>query len=485
MKKNSILFVFLLAAFAVIACLGGGGCGGSSSGNINSSSNRTQFIAAISSIVDDLQEIADSAVTNRKVVNAIQDIVSQYLVTDASDNTITQRAIGRTFMESSDMMFERLTDNVSFDVAVYVKSWSNKHITVKNGVVTDFVTDTDDFQLTITSTDNHVTKLTITPESTTGYWQAYTGASELLNILFSQQLNQRTNENHHYLLVVYTYSSANVEVTYDGTTLLEGTVEIDYPGKTAVTPDTTSDPVWANTPHEAIFDVTLYPQDNKDYEVVIELDREVKSTGSNSIATNSNLNMYRESTSGNKLSTILDMSAGINASVPSGSTRPSAATVTALDLNIADKLRLAEDKPLDLVSLMVLYFTSGLRETVEEVEEDAEGINDILSDAGLAIYLNKASDKAADVRAMASVIGSGSNEYNHVRFGVQFVGSDEVELVRNIANKEDLQQLRTLIGKVSAQVQILANMLTNSGLLTEVTGNEIIQIVFEDLFGTN
>ena len=140
MKKNSILFMFLLAAFAVIACLGGGGCGGSSSGNINSSSNRTQFIAAISSIVDDLQEIADSAVTNRKVVNAIQDIVSQYLVTDASDNTITQRAIGRTFMESSDMMFKGLTDNSSFDVAVYVKSWSNKHITVKNGVVTDFVT---------------------------------------------------------------------------------------------------------------------------------------------------------------------------------------------------------------------------------------------------------------------------------------------------------------------------------------------------------
>ncbi|MBQ7733544.1 MAG: hypothetical protein IJT58_05950 [Synergistaceae bacterium] len=484
MKKNTSFWGLLLAACLLYVCIMGVGCGGSSSG-VNSSSNRAQFVAAISSIVDDLQEIADSAVTNRKVVNAIQDIVGQYLVTDASDPTITQRAIGRTFMDRDDMMFEELTDNASFDVAAYVKSWSNKHITVKNGVVTDFVTGTDDFQLTITSTDNHVTKLTITPESTTGYWQAYVGVSEILNTLFSQQLDQVTNESHHYLLVVYTYSSANVEVTYNGTTLLEGTVEVDYPGKTAVTPDTTSDPVWANTPHEAIFDVTLYPQDNKDYEVVVELDRELKSTGSNSITTNSNLNMYRQATSGNKLSTILDMSAGINASVPSGSTRPSAATITALDLNIADKLRLAEDKPLDLVSLMLLYFTSGLRETVEEVEEDAEDINDILSDSELAIYLNKASDKAADVRAMAGVIGSGSNAYNHVRFGVQFVGSDEVELVRDIANKEDLQQLRTLIGKVSAQVQVLANMLTNSGLLTEVTGNEIIQIVFEDLFGTN
>ncbi|MBR2208420.1 MAG: hypothetical protein IJ859_06380 [Synergistaceae bacterium] len=475
MKKYNILFALL---FVFCVTILGGGCGSSHSDNPIAANNSDQFVAAVGDVADDLQKIANDAFNDRKVVNAIEAIVRQYLITDPNDATIMNRAIGKTF-SASDIKVVDLQDNPSFDKIVYVKTWANRHITAKDGVVaaSDFQVGTVDFQLTVISGD-HTTKLTVTPNSTTGYWQAFIASTQLLNKLFDKQLQAFDGADHNYLVLIYSYSDATIDVKYDDETLLKGTIKISYPGVTGVTPDTTGAPVYAQTPHTAKFDLTLYPQaSGKDYNVKIELERNTTSTGTNAISNVSNLKMYR--TTG---SNILTMNAGTDLTATAASSTPTAASLKALDLNIADKIRLAQNSPLNLVNLMTYYVTRADSDiTPEEVESDAAEINKLLSNAGLAVYLNKSSEKNADVRATAGKIGG----YNHVRFGLQFVGSDEVELVRDIANQEDLQKIRTLAGSVAPMIQQLADLLTNNGIITNVTSNGIIKTIFEDLFGSS
>ena len=432
--------------------------------------NRNQFIDAMGSVVDDLQAIASSALSNRKVITAIDDIVRQYLVT-SGDTTAKDRAIGRTFA-AADVTSKDLSNNPSFDKAALVKLWSEKHITVENNKVQSLDLGTSDFQLTITSSDSHVTKLTVTPTSTTGYWQAFGAASSVLDALFSKNPTlPESLKGIRFLLCAYTYASAKIEVTYDGTKLLDGTISVSYPGKNS------GDMVYLNTPHTTTYALTLYPQDNKTYTVGIDLTRETKSTGDNSVSNATALKMYRK---GSVNTTILDVTAGADATVPSGSTRPSAASLTKLDLNIADRIRLAESSSLDLVKLMGLYVT-GENATEETVKNNVANINTLLSNAGLSVYLNESSNKAGDIRALASKIGT----YPHARFGIQFVGASEPELVRNIANQDDLKQIQALLGKVAPQVQVLTQLLTSTGLLGYVTENDIIKVIFNDLFGTH
>ncbi|MBQ9565803.1 MAG: hypothetical protein IJU98_09475 [Synergistaceae bacterium] len=471
MRNRKFLAVLAAMGLAFLA-VAGGGCGGSSH---HGASSRDQFVDAVGTVVDDLQAIADSAVSNRKVITAINDIVSQYLVSSAEDATVRNRAIGRTFT-ADDIVIRDFTGNPNYDKAAFVKIWSNKHITVKNNVVETFVTGQSDFQLTITGSDGHVTKLTITPDGSTGYWQALSQVSALLNALYGEETAGQVGEKHNYLVFAYVYASANMKVEYDGTTLLDGKVSLSYSGKT---PDSTSDPVYANTPHTTKYALTLYPQDNKDYTVGIDLTRETKSSGDNAVSNSTQLKLYRKGSDAST-KTLLDVNAGVDATVPSGSTRPSAASLTALDLNIADRIRLAESSPLDLVSLMGLYVT-GTSATEETVKGNVASINTLLSNAGLSVYLNKSATKAGDIRALAGKIGS----YNHARFGIQFNGASEPELVRDIANPDDMQQLKALVGKVAPQIQALAQLLTGTGLQSELTDNEIIQIIFEDLFGTD
>ena len=474
MRKSSfcfLLFVLLLA----LCVMGSGGCGGSSNDDSSGSDNRSQFINAVGDVVDGLQDIADSALSNRKVITAIDDIIGQYVVLSSTDSTLQNRAIGRTLM-ANDVISGDWAGNPSFDKVAYVPIWSNKHIGVENNVVTAFETGQSDFQLTVTSRDNHVTKLTITPASTSGYWQAFPGASALLEALATEERKAVLGE-HRYLVCAYTYASANIKVEYDGTTLMDGTISVNYPGKTTTLPGNTGALVFANTPHTTKFALTLYPQDNKDYSVGIDLTNEVISSGANSIRNVADLALYRKT--GSTTRTILDVSAGMDATVPSGSTRPSAAVLKPFDLNIAGKIRLAESGSLDLVKLMGLYVTGGANVSEETVKSNAEKINTLFSDAGLSLYLNGSTTKAGDVRALAGNMGG----YNHVRYGIQFVGADKPELVRNIANPEDMAQLKTLIGSVSTQARLLAQLLTSTGLLGNVTDNEIIRLVFEDLFG--
>lgn len=475
--KCGILSVLSLAVCAMIACMVVGGCGGSS-GSSRTQSSRDQLIAAIGDIADSLQTIADSAFSNGKVINAIKDIAGQYLVLSADDTTLLNRAIGRTFM-ADDIMSRDITGNPSFDVAVYVKAWSNKHITVENGAVTSFVTGTSDFQLTITSSDNHVTKLTITPNSTTGYWQVFTAASALISRMFNARMGQMFGE-HSYLILVYSYSSANIKVEYNGTVLLEGTLTLNFPTKTAVTPDTMGEAVFFNNSHTSKYNFTLHPQDNKDYNVKFNLDRSVQSNGSNSLSSTSSIKLYRQLASGTS-QTILEANAGSDMTVQQGSSRPSSLSLKAFNLNIADKIRISESSPLDLVRLMTLYYTGGNDVPESTLQSNAAQLNNILSNAGLSFYLNKSTSKAGDIRAAVGEI----QNVRHIRFGVQFPDSNEVEFIRDIANPDDLNQIKTLISTVSEQAQLLAQLLTNSGLLSNVTDNSIIKLIFEDLFGSN
>ena len=465
MTGKKFLAVWAAMGLAFLAIASGGGCGGSPSGGAN---YWDQFIDAVGDVVDDLQAIADSAVSNRKVITAINDIATQYLVS-SGDTTVTDRAIGKTLM-AKNVTSQDIKDNPSFDKAVFVHIWDGNHITVENNKVKTFEIDKSDFQLTITGSDGHVTKLTITPTSTDGYWQAFSGASALLNALYGKALTGIFGK-HNYLVFAYTYASVNLKVEYDGTTLLDGMLSVSYPGKKP------KDKVYLNTPHTKTYALTLYPQDNKDYTVGIDIKRVVTSSGSDSVSNTTALKMYRK---GSVNTTILEVNEGLDATVPSGSTRPSAASLTALDLNIANRIRLAESSSLDLVSLMGLYVT-GTSATEETIKSNVANINTLLSNAGLSVYLNKSTTRAGDVRALAGKIGG----YNHARLGIQFVGASEPELVRDIANPDDMKQLRTLIGSVSAQVQALAGLLTNTGLLGDVTSNEIIQIIFNDLFGTD
>lgn len=475
--KCGIFSVLSLAVCAMIACMVMGGCGGSS-GTIRTQSSRNQLITAIGDIADDLQSIADSALSNRKIINAINDIAGHYLVLNADDTVLMNKAIVRTFM-ADDVMSADLAGNPSFDVAVYVKAWSNKHITVENGAVTGFVTGTSDFQLTITSSDKHVTKLTITPNSTTGYWQTFVLSSALLNSIFNERLSQMFGE-HSYLLLIYSYSSASIKVEYDGTALLDGTITFNYPMGTAVTPDTIGEPVYYNTSHTSKFNLTLHPQDNKDYDVKIALDRSAQSNGSNSLSSTSSMKLYRQSSSGTT-QTIVEAKIGADFTVQQGSSQPSSASLRALDLNIADRIRISESNPLDLVRLMNLYVTGGTAVSESTLQSNAAQINTILSNAGLSFYLNKSTIKAGDIRAAAGEI----QNVRHIRFGLQFTDSNEVEFIRDLANPDDLNQIKTLIGTVSTQAQLLVQLLTNSGLLSNLTDNPIIRLVFEDLFGSN
>lgn len=190
--------------WAVLAAMGlaflallGGGCGGSSGGGRVSASYRDQFVDAVGDVVDDLQAIAGSAMSNKKVITAVNDITMQYLVS-SGDTTVRNRAIGRTFM-AGDVTSQDITGNPAFDKAAFVKLWSNKHITVRNGTVETFEIGQTDFQLTITGSDDHVTKLTVTPTSSTGYWQAFSGLSSVFNALFGQEIANQFGETHRYL----------------------------------------------------------------------------------------------------------------------------------------------------------------------------------------------------------------------------------------------------------------------------------------------
>lgn len=476
-NKSGFSFALSAAFLAVLLCCFAGGCGGSSGTN-KTQNSRNQLISSIGDVADDLSAIADSAFSNGKVLNAIDDIISQYTVLATDDTTVINKVIGRLFM-SDVVVSSDIIGNPSFDVAVYIKPWSNKHITVKNGAVTDFVTNQSDFQLTITSSDNHVTKLTITPASSTGYWQAFSGVSILLNNILAERFNA-TLGKHSYLLLAYSYSSANVKVEYDGTVLLEGTINLSYPTKTAVTPDTIGEPVDINSPHTSKFNITLHPQDNKDYDVKLDFERNVQSNNVDSLSSESTLKLYRQTAAG-LTGTIFEINAGMDASVSTGALMPSSISIRKLNINIADKIEISQSGILDLTKLITLYFTRGSDVSEAELESIAAQINAILSKAGLSFYLNNNILKAGDVRVAIDKIQG----YDHVRFGVQFTDSNEVEFVRAIANPEDLQKMKTLIGRMSSQVQMLAQLLTNSGILDDVGGNQIIKLIFEDLFGTN
>lgn len=141
----------------------------------------------------------------------------------------------------------------------------------------------------------------------------------------------------------------------------------------------------------------------------------------------------------------------------------------------ADREELAGD-----FALMRLYVTGGNDVSESTLASNAAQINNILSNAGLSFYLNSTS-KAGDIRAAVGEI----QNIRHIRFGVQFPDSNEVEFIRDIANPDDLNQIKTLISTVSEQAQLLAQLLTNSGLLSNVTDNSIIKLIFEDLFGSN
>ena len=130
---------------------------------------------------------------------------------------------------------------------------------------------------------------------------------------------------------------------------------------------------------------------------------------------------------------------------------------------------------------MKLYVTGGTEVSESTLASNAAQINNILSNAGLAFYLNNSTSKAGDIRAAVGEI----QNVRHIRFGVQFPDSNEVEFIRDIANPDDLNQIKTLISTVSEQAQLLAQLLTNSGLLSNVTDNSIIKLIFEDLFGSN
>lgn len=278
--------------------------------------------------------------------------------------------------------------------------------------------------------------------------------------------------------MTYSYSDATVNVKYDDETLLNGTINLNYSGVTAVNPTTFGEGVSAMNPHTSKLDFTLYPQAvGKDYDVKIELDRSTTSTGTNAIRNANNIYMYR--TNG---SNILKANAAMDLSGSTKSANPTAISMAELDVNVADKIRLAQSGPINLLNLMTYYVTHASNSvTTEELESDATEVNKILSNAGLAVYVNNNSEKNADVRAKAATLGG----YNHVRFGLQFVGSNEVELLKDIANPEDLQKIRTLAGSVAPMIQQLADLLTSNGLLTNVTSNGVIKTIFEDLFGTN
>lgn len=165
----------------------GGGCGSSHSDNPTAASNRDQFVAAVGDVADDLQQIAADAFNDKKIITAIDSIVRQYLITDPNDTTILNRAIGKTFSATDIKVADLPAENplsVSFDKIVYIKTWANRHITAVDGTVTEFNINTSDFQLTVQSGD-HTTILTVTPNSSTGYWQAFAVSSTLLNKLFN------------------------------------------------------------------------------------------------------------------------------------------------------------------------------------------------------------------------------------------------------------------------------------------------------------
>ncbi|MBQ8692712.1 MAG: hypothetical protein IJ520_06160, partial [Synergistaceae bacterium] len=202
----------------------------------------------------------------------------------------------------------------------------------------------------------------------------------------------------------------------------------------------------------------------------------------NTLDTASELKMYRKSSTG-AASTLVNLKAAASVTMPANPTKnvqPTAVSITELDINIADKIRLAASDAIDIVKLMGFYVT-GTSASAADIAARVEAINDLFADAGLAVYLNNRTVKAGDIRALADKIGV----YNHARFGIQFNNSDEVELVREIVNPEDLQKFRSLISRVSGQIQALAQLFESSGLFGEVTDNKIFQLILGDLLGVN
>ena len=474
MRKSN--FSLILAALLLTFCLMTmtGGCGGSSS---HSSSNKDKFIDSVGDIADDLEAIASSAVTNKKVVYAIEDVVGQYSVFSLKSDY--RALMNKAFYQSLIAGFVKSEDisGSNFKVGYFCELFSNKHIEVSHDVAEVAPTRTTDFQLTVTSTDNHVTRLTVTPTSSTVYWQALSQASAFINSLNSDVAGQ-----YSALLFIKVYKSANIKVEYKGasetsyTTLLDGTINLSYPGKS------NGEYVYENTPHTTELNFTLYPQDSKDYTVGIDITRSTTSDGTSTLTNTSDLKMYRKSSTG-ATSTLLSLKAAAAITMPANptaNTRPTALSITELDVNIADKIRLAASGAIDMIKLMGFYVT-GTSATEAQIEEKVKEINDLFADAGLSLYLNNRTVKAGDIKALAGTIGS----FKHVRFGIQFNNSDEVELVRDIVNPEDLQKFRSLIGSVSGQIQALAQLFESSGLFGEFTDNKIFQLILTDLLGTN
>ena len=488
--KNKMSFgVLAVVVLLMLAILSGGGCSGSSSSSI---SNREQFVVAFSEVVDDIEDIANSAISDRTILTALDDILGQYIILSSDINRVkqtkeaTKKAIGCTLISGDVVSAEISPISVGmlfFDRAAFVQLWSGNHITVNNGEVTSFIKGQSDYQLTITSSDNHVTKLTITPNSQTGYWQAFATSSALADALLDALSLPIGANAHGYLLFFYTYASANIEVTYNDTPLLKGTISVNYPGKTPVTSPTNiaeNSRVYMNNPHNTKLDLTVYPQDKKDYAVGINFDSTTTSTGDNSIKTNTSMKMNRtnESNSGTMLDlkTVLD----VTASDSDTSLLPSKTIQDGLELNIADKIRIAEISSLDLTSIRLLYNT-GTSASDETLRNNAAKINTLLSDAGLSLYLYRNTAKAGDIRALVDKMGS----YNHVRLGIQFVDENQPDVVKNIVNKEDLEALKSIVHLVTPNVRAFAEILTGTGYLSEITSNEIVVLIFNDLFGTN
>ena len=479
MRRNNLSFVLaaLLLTFCLMAMTGG--CSGSSSSR--SSSNRNKFIDAVGDIADSLESIAQSALSNKKVVYAIEDIVGQYSVVDSADKTFENKALYKSF-KAGFVRSEDISATSSFKVGLFCEGFSNKHIEVSHDIAEITANHTPDFQLTVTSTDNHVTKLTVTPTSSKTYWQALSQASAILN-----SLNVGADRQYEFLFFAKVYESANIKVEYKGasetsyTTLLDGTINLSYPG------ESNGGYVYENTPHTTTINAVLHPQDNKDYTIGIDYTRRTTSKGTNTLGAKSELNMYRKSSSGRR-STLLKVNTDGTVTMPDNPTAnfqpPTAFSITELDINIADKIRFASSGAIDLIKFMGLYVT-GTSATEAEIASRVEKINELLADAGLSLYLNKSTAKAGDIRTLAGTIGNDKKSYNHVRFGIRFNNSNEVELAREIVNPEDLQKIHSLIGSVSDQIQALAQLLESSGLFSEFSDNEIFQLILGDLLGTN
>ncbi|MCR5347500.1 MAG: hypothetical protein K6E38_06960, partial [Fretibacterium sp.] len=423
---------------------------------------RNQFKEAVHCVIEDLEDIAQSASSDKKIVTAIDDIVRQYVALSTDISLIKDTAIFWTVSADSSNSMD-LDGNPLFEKALLIDAMTNKHVKVKQGKVKSFKNKQSDYQLTITSGDSHVTKLTVTPASEKGYYQTSLGASAILNAV--------SEDVTRYLLCYKVPVSFDIKMTYNDVTLMESKVEVDYPNKTD------GSVVYENSPHTVTLKSTLYPQDNKDYTVGIDMTSTVTSADENSVNGVSELDVYRKKGS-EKIKTLFSQKSNVTVTV-SNDIQSSALIVNSSSLNVGDRIEIKQSDSLDVVA-MNKYYSTGTDATEETVKSNVEKLNELLKAANPAVYLNKSVTKAGDVRALAGKIAN----YYHARLGVQFTGADTPELVADVADQADLMKLRSLLGGMSGQMQAISRLLMSMELMPGLGGNQIIQIILSDLFGS-